>query len=159
MLKHCRDKWYENKDKLESVLRETEDLNVCEYITLVKMVVEHILNPNSDDWDVYDAERITLINDGDYQGTQLFMIPQKTYQPSEYEYILTYVGYGSCSGCDTLLAIQAFEHEKLTDSQVKDFMTLCKDLVCNITKPYNHGWEIDEKYTDVAEEGETNEQN
>lgn len=147
MLKYCRDKWDENKDKLETALREAENLNTCDYDTLVKMVVEYILNPSADYSDTYDKDSITIIDNGDYQGTLLFMIPTKTYQPSEYNYLLTYVGYGSCSGCDTLQAIQGWGDKKLTDTQVKDFMILCKDLVCNIVKPYNIGWRTDDKYT------------
>ena len=119
--------------------------------TLVEMVVEYILNPSSGYGDTYDKEKITLIDNGDYQGTQLFMIPLDTYQPSASEYLLTYVSYGSCSGCDTLLSIQDWNDGKLTDSQVKDFMGLCKDLVCNIIKPYNAGWRNNDKYTEIAQ--------
>ena len=151
MLKYCRDKWEENKDKLEKALREKSGLNNCSYITLVEMVVEYILNPSSGYGDTYDKKKITLIDNGDYQGTQLFMIPLDTYQPSEYEYLLTHVSYGSCSGCDTLLSIQDWNDGKLTDSQVKDFMGLCKDLVCNIIKPYNAGWRNNDKYTEIAQ--------
>ena len=151
MLKYCRDKWEENKDKLEKALREADGLNDCEYEELVAMVVEHILNPGEDNYNTYDSGRITVINNGDYQGTLLFMIPMDTYQPEEFEYLLTYVGYGSCSGCDTLKAIQGWSDKKLTDSQVKDFMKLCKDLVCNIVKPYNGGWRNDDRFTEVAD--------
>lgn len=149
MLKYCRDKWEENKDRLEQALREADGLNECDYKELVVMVVKHILNPGEDDYNTYDSSRITVIDNGDYQGTQLFMIPMDTYQPAEYEYLLTCVGYGSCSGCDTLLSIQDWGEGKLTDSQVKDFMKLCKDLVCVMVKPYNGGWRQDDGFTEV----------
>lgn len=151
MLKYCRDKWEENKDKLEKALREDDSLNDCDYSELVAMVVKHILNPGENNYNTYDSGNITVIDDGHYQGTLLFMIPMDTYQPSEYEYLLTYVGYGSCSGCDTLKSIQDWGDKKLTDSQVKDFMGLCKDLVCNIVKPYNGGWRNDDRFTEVAD--------
>ncbi len=151
MLRYCRDKWYENKGKLEVALRETEGLNECDYKTLVEMVVEHILNPADGYDDTYDKGKITVIDDGDYQGTQLFMIPADRYQPSENEYLLTFVNYGSCSGCDTLKSIQDWGGGKLTDSQIGDFMILCRDLVCNIIKPYNAGWREDKKYEAIAE--------
>ena len=151
MLKYCRDKWEENKDKLEKALREDDSLNDCDYSELVAMVVKHILNPGENNYNTYDSGNITVIDDGHYQGTLLFMIPMDTYQPSEYEYLLTYVGYGSCSGCDTLKSIQDWGDKKLTDSQVKDFMGLCKDLVCNIVKPYNGGWRKDDRFTEVAD--------
>lgn len=152
MLKYCRDKWYENKDKLEKVIRESRDLNSCKYKRLVEMVVEYILNP-ADTWgesDEFDKNKITVIDNGDYQGTLIFMIPRDTYQPSINDYLLTYVAYGSCSGCDTLLGIQNWEDEPLTEQQVSDFMTLCRHLVCNIIKPVNENWGLDEKFEEKA---------
>lgn len=89
MLKYCRDKWEENKDKLEKALREANGLNDCEYKELVVMVVKYILNPGEHNYDTYDSKNITVIDNGDYQGTQLFMIPADTYQPEEVEKIIT----------------------------------------------------------------------
>jgi ABC-type multidrug transport system ATPase subunit len=93
-----------------------------------------------------------------YQGTLLYMIPLKTYQPSEYDYLMTYIGYGSCSGCDTLEAIRMWfwddtdyvEPDK-ENKFVKDMMGLCKDLVQNIIKPYNYDWREDDKYIQIEE--------
>ena len=150
MLKYCRDKWFENKDKLEKAIRESNGLNDCDYKTLVEMVVEYILNPSSDYGDQFDKDAITVIDNGNYQGTLLFMIPRDTYQPSAEDYLLTYTYYGSCSVCDTLQGIQIWNEDKLNEQQVKDFMSLCKDLVCNIIKPFNSGWQEDEKFIEVA---------
>ena len=46
---------------------------------------------------------------------------------------------------------------KLTEQQVKDFMNICKDLICNAIKPYNYGWRHDDRF-DVVEEGDNSEQ-
>lgn len=152
MLKFCRDAWYENKDKLEAVIMMDKNLNHCEYSYLVKLVVEHILNPSIEtNWMKFNADAITVIDNGDYQGTVLFMIPRKTYQPSAGDYLLTYSYYGSCSGCDTLLSIQDWGDKLPTENQIKDYMTICKDLVCNIVKPYNSGWREDEEFIEVTE--------
>lgn len=140
MLKYCLRKWDENKNNLEKQLRRDTTLNSCEYVDLVKLLVTHVLNQGANDDLIWDTENITVVNNGDYQGTQLFLIPLKTYQPTEYEYLLTYVGYGSCPGCDTLQAIQNWDEKLLTEDQVKHFMTLCKDLLTNMIKPYNYGW-------------------
>ena len=94
-------------------------------------------------------EEITEIDNGDYQGTLLYLIPFKTYQLSENEYLMTYVGYGSCSGCDTLQAIQDYSEKPLTEGQISDFMALCKDILTNTIKPYNHGWRETEDYNQV----------
>ena len=64
---------------------------------------------------------------------------------------MTYVDYGSCSGCDTLQSIQSFSGDKPTDSQLKDYMTLCKDLVCNMVKPFKSGWRNSEGEFDEVE--------
>lgn len=151
MLKYCLNKWNQNRGLLEEKLKTDTTLNSCDYSDLVKLVVDFILNPGGDiKW---DSDEITVVDNGDYQGTQLFLIPRKTYQPCEYEYLMTYVGYGSCSGCDTLQAIQDYREKPLTEEQVKDFMTLCKDLLTNMVKPYNCGWRHEEDFVEVTMEG------
>lgn len=153
MLKYCINKWYENKDKLEQAIRKDETLTDCEYEAIVKLIVKYILNPSSSK--EFDEDSITVIDNGDYQGCQLFMIPKKTYEPYAGDYLLTYIDYGSCSGCDTLQWIQQKSWEKksklLSESQIKDLMILCKDLVCNMTKPYNKGYFEDEDFMEIAE--------
>ena len=153
MLKFCKDAWNENKDLLEDAIREDDTLNSCDYRYLVSLIVKYILNPSIGDvyGEKFDPDRITVIDNGDYQGTLLFMVPRATYQPNYSEYLLTYSYYGSCSGCDTLLAIQDWGDKLPTEDQVKDYMTLCKDLVCNIVKPYNYGWREDKLFMEIAE--------
>lgn len=148
MIKHCLKKWEENKNVLENKLKTSTGLNECEYRDLVELVVRFVLN-NDDDGITWDADRITEIDNGDYQGVLLYLIPRDYYQPNESDYLLTYVDYGSCSVCDTLKSIQDYEDGKLTESQVKRFMALCKDLVCNMIKPYNYGWRYDDRFDAV----------
>ena len=147
MLKYCLKKWDENKNHLERQLKTDTTLNSCEYVDLVKLLVTYVLNKGeNDDGLMWDVDNITVVDNGNYQGTQLFLIPIKTYQPAEYEYLLTYVGYGSCSSCDTLQAIQNCDEKLLSENQVKDFMTLCKDLLTNMIKPYNYGWRFKDDF-------------
>ena len=151
MIKYCLDKWNEHKDKLEAALRKDTKLNDCDYTYLVELVVKYILNGESAGksdyaYDGWDHKKITTIDNGDYQGTILWLIPMKTYQPEEYEYLMTYCGYGSCSGCDTLKSIQNWDEKPPTKTQLKDYMALCKDLVCNMIKPYNCGWREEEEF-------------
>ena len=150
MLKYCLDKWNQNKLLLENKIRKDRTINSCDYLYLVKLVVDFVLNPDADKDKVWDSERITRVDDGEYQGTVLFLIPAKVYQPEEYEYLMTYAGYGSCSGCDTLQAIQGGDDESpLTEEQVGNFMVLCKDILANIIKPYNYGWRHTEDFDEV----------
>lgn len=144
--------WDMNKDELRKVLAERTDLNSCGYEDLVKLIFETIYNSYEFDYKL-DLDNITVIDDGDYQGTILFMIPFRTYQPAAHEYILTHIGYGSCSGCDALQAAQEYGDEKLSEGQIADFMSICKDIVCNTIKPYNYGW-YEDKLWCRAEEGE-----
>lgn len=152
MIKYCLDKWNANHKRLEAVLAADTALNKCDYKYLVKLVVKHILNGPADSVidDEWDAENITEVDNGDYQGTLLFLIPRNTYQPSEYEYLMTYTWYGSCSGCDTLQSIQNYGEEPINDRQLKMFMALCKDLVTNMIKPYNCGWRNEEEFETVT---------
>ena len=153
MLKILVRKWDENKDKLKQELSTRRGLNACEYKDLVKLTFEVIYNNGEDDdWNTLDVERMTEIDNGDYQGTLLYLIPFNSYQPSEYEYLMTYVGYGSWSGCDTLLNIQDYNDEQLlSESQVKAFMQLCKDILTNTIKPYNGGWRHEEDFVHMEE--------
>ena len=74
-------------------------------------------------------ERIHKIDDGDYQGTLLFVIAAKGYQPSKYWAVS--VGYGSCSGCDTLEGIKSDGDygESPNKQQIADYMTLALHIV------------------------------
>lgn len=89
-------------------------------------------------WRNPDPDRITVINDGDYQGTLVFVIADTGYQPSTYW--VTKVYYGSCSGCDTLQSIQegseydydSGEYAKPTPEQAKDYQTLALHIVQNM---------------------------
>ena len=144
MIKICKEKWAKNEKVLKNALMRdfAYRLDSCDYEYLVKQVVKYILNTEKEEWDI---DNIVVINDGDYQGTLLFIIPRLTYQPSEHDYIMTHVNYGSCSGCDTLQAIQ--DHPL-----INDYMTLCRGLVCNMINPYNHGWRHEDRF-DIVEEG------
>lgn len=150
MIKFCKDQWDANRERLEEAVRDDTQLNKCDYEYLLSLVVTHILNPGLVNFEQgWSAENITVIDNGNYQGTLMFLIPKDCYQPSESEYLLTFVDYGSCSGCDTLMGIQGCGDTKPTEQQLKDYMELCKDLVINIVKPYNNGWRKDDRYNTI----------
>jgi len=146
MLRICVEKWDKYKDRLKKALKNDETLNSCNYKYLVELLVIHVLNTDGDKW---NQSSITEIDDGDYQGTLLYLIPKDCYQPSEYEYLMTYAGYGSCDCCDTLQEIQSYFDTKPTEDQINDYMSLCKDLLTNIINPYNSGWRYEERFATV----------
>ena len=119
--------WEKHKHELPPHLNYFD--NNLTYTDLVKLVIVDVINHGEDK---FNSHQITVIDDGDYQGTLLFIIPLKTYQPTQEEYIYTFVDYGSCSGCDTLLAILGDEPEQRT----KDLMTLCLRLLQNMKYLY-----------------------
>lgn len=79
-----------------------------------------------------DPTRITEINDGEYQGTLVYVIGENGYQPSTYWYVK--VGYGSCSGCDTLEAIRVYADDPPTAEQANDYLTLALHIVQGLKK-------------------------
>ena len=148
MLNICKRKWDKNKDKLEKTLRENQSLNRCDYLYLVKTVVDVILNDETatEEFKNYNTERITEIDDGEYQGTLLYVIPKKTYQPSDYDYLMTSVGYGSCNVCDTLQAIQGYGIFPTTEEQYADYMNLCLHLIQNMVRPFGGDWDTSDDF-------------
>ncbi len=119
--------WDKNKHKLEDYFRNTKQ---SEYSNYYKEILVKIfeLCINSDDL-MFDLTKITVIDDGDYQGTQIFLIPKDTYHPSASDYVVTNTEYGSCSGCDTLMGISCYYEDLPTSDQVKQYMTLSLHLV------------------------------
>jgi hypothetical protein len=110
----------------ESVLREKFAAKHPDaYIDIVKAVVSVIGEEGA--YGEPDATRIHEINDGDYQGTLVFVIAAGGYQPSEYWYVK--VDYGSCSGCDTLEGIRDYTGEPPTKEQIDAYMTLALHIV------------------------------
>lgn len=116
------------KDLLRDHLKtcKTEDIS---YRYLVEKIFDIVLNDSDDfDFNKFDTKSMTVIDGGDYRGTQIFIVPEKTYQPSVEDYVMTHNYYGSCPGCDTLLGILGYE-DNPTDDQVDGLMTLCLHLI------------------------------
>lgn len=154
MLKIMVEQWDKNKDILKEELKQT-NLNDIEYKTLVEMTFKYVYNKDNDEDNKVDINNIHQIDDGNYQGTLLYIIPFDTYQPQEGEYLMTYIGYGSCSCCDALLGIVGWGGcETPNESQLKDLMMLCKDILQNTIKPYNFGWRNDDKFKQAEVEDE-----
>jgi hypothetical protein len=123
--------WFAN---LHDMRAKFEANHPDDYKAVVKAVVEILpedgLTDEDGGWagsEQPDPERIHEINDGDYQGTLVYVIGAKGYQPSTYWFVR--VGYGSCSGCDTLEAIRGYRDDKPDKDQVDQYMKLALDVV------------------------------
>lgn len=150
MLDYCKIKWMENESRLRKVIAESKDHNNWAYEDLVKLVINEILNPGMQPKYIYSQsfnedkgcwdDEIDIIDNGDYQGTLIFVIHGNAYQPDASEYLMTYADYGSCCCCDTLQGIQSesnYESDSPSEEQINDYMALCKDLVTNMVHPFN----------------------
>ena len=149
MLKYAKEKWAENNDKLRKVIEETPKDERCswEYEDILRLIIQNVLNPGS----VYHFAKLSnnfhVINDGSYQGTLIFLMYRECYQPSIDDYLITFVEYGSCSGCDTLQGIQSDEYWVKGDP-VSDYMALCKDIVTNLKHPFDTYLKMEEVEVD-----------
>lgn len=115
--------WDEHKQEVEEIYRAKHPDSYIEIVeNVVKLLNKHDMLYNK------ISTKIHCIDDGDYQGTLLFIIPKGTYQPYEYFYVR--VGYGSCSGCDTLEGIRNHDYDKSpSEQQVKDYVTLSLHII------------------------------
>lgn len=79
----------------------------------------------------FNPDAIVEFGGGSYAGTLLYIIPSSEYESDEYWYVK--VGYGSCSGCDTLQGICDYDDGPPTESQLTQYAKLGLDIVCGIT--------------------------
>jgi hypothetical protein len=117
--------WEKNKHLIQRVfeLKHPES-----YKDVVHAVIDSLYDEDSDDYyERPSSTRIHEIDDGDYQGTLLYVIGASGYQPSTYWYVK--VGYGSCSACDTLKGIRNYEDDTPTPEQVKEYMVLALHII------------------------------
>jgi hypothetical protein len=98
------------------------------YGDLVARLVTVLSEGGPDDYGAPDPQRIHVIDDGDYQGTKLYVIGAEGYQPSTYWVI--FVNYGSCSGCDSFESIMSDgDWETVNDEQVQDLWSMMLHMV------------------------------
>lgn len=90
-----------------------------------------IMFPDSG-YDEPDPDKIHCIDDGHYQGTLVFLVPEKCYQPNTYWVFK--VSYGSCSGCDTLQAIHNYGDDPPTEKEVEEYFTLILHMIQSAKK-------------------------
>lgn len=98
------------------------------YAEIVKVVIKAV----HDGYGTPDPEHIHEIDDGDYQGTLLYIIPDDCYQPWNYWYVK--IDYGSCSGCDTLQAILEGDYGNTVNEKVDALFTLALHIVQGLKK-------------------------
>lgn len=136
MEKDFVDSWERHKEELRTYIEASSQKELESYQALVKILFQIVINPDLKDAP-YDTDKIIVIDDGDYQGTQIYILRQAVYQPCVENYVYTHVYYGSCSGCDTLqsiccqggLPVELDENEKPSPDQVISYMQLLLHLL------------------------------
>lgn len=107
MIQKFIDAWYANKYQLQLWLENDVDIENITYQHIVHALFERVINPYIENTEVpYNTNRLTVIDDGDYSGTQIYLIPKDVYEPDPWDYVVGRCFYGSCSGCDTLMYCQ-----------------------------------------------------
>ena len=135
--------WSANKDRLKQYLMENLENDFGSYQSLVKVLFDQVINPYlkkeylGECFNIYNTDRIHEINDSEYEGCLLYVIPLNNYFPSCDDYVLTYVEYGSCPICDTLQGIWELSDHYPPEKTVRDLMTLCLHLLQHCVKPFD----------------------
>ena len=121
--------WDKNNHKIKEWLKNIDD-TYLHYGELLKKTIELIIDDYG--YGLPDHSLLTEIDNGDYQGTIIFIIGGYGYQPSVQDHWHTNTYYGSCSGCDTLQSIlcdYAHDGEGFSDGQINDLWTLCLHMI------------------------------
>ena len=148
MLKCFGELWGKSQNKLyEYILENIEkfkyDGEYYDYDNILKFLLNFIYDNNSCSYNKLKFYNITKIDNGDYQGTLILLFSLYDYSPCATHYLITYIDYGSCECCDTLLAaISYIDDDK--KYAAKSILMICKDLISHIKKPYYSP--IDEKF-------------
>ncbi len=109
MIKEFTKAWQENKEELKKYyfdkIQEKNGYYYIDYKEVFKNLIEYVINPylkENRKW-ALSTENITEIDNGDYQGTKIFITYKDLYQPGYDDYFVANDYYGSCPGCDSLL--------------------------------------------------------
>ena len=131
MIKYFVKQWEDCKEEVREYFKTHKQ---SEYATNYEDILGAVLNciNSHNGREIFNTEKLETIDYGDYQGTLIITFCEETYQPNENETYYTVVGYGSCSGCDTLLAISEYEDGYPNEEQVNDYMALALHLIQRI---------------------------
>jgi hypothetical protein len=136
MILHYVKQWEERKHLLEQWLTKNEANSYQDiYETLFRLVVTEPqkINPQLTNYNEWNWNRFVKIDDGNFQGNEIYILCSNEYQPSLTDYIFTSVAYGSCTVCDTFQSIEMLEDKA---ERVKQYMTLALHMVQE-TKSFN----------------------
>ncbi len=143
MIKEFINAWNRNKHVLAGYFKTHNQSEYDSYEKIVKLIFDMVINPDiminygeygyfESKFDIspaFDTDDILVIDNGNYQGTKIFVLHRKVSLPYLEDYIYTNTYYGSCSGCDTLMEINRYGEGLPSEEQIKKYMTLCLHLM------------------------------
>lgn len=124
MIQRFVEAWEKNKQLIRASFAEKRPED---YDDVVRIVVDGLRGGYAE-WGFPDPKCTKVIEGEDYQGTNTYILGNTASDPKWY----VRVDYGSCSGCDTLQAIDCGYGMKPTDSQIDEYMTLALHIVQSI---------------------------
>ena len=89
MIKEFVECWNKYKVDLEEYFKNAKQEEYDTYEKIVKLLFDKVINKEETKGRLFDIDNIKVIDDGDWQGTQIFIINLKSYQPCETEYVVT----------------------------------------------------------------------
>lgn len=149
MIKELIEQFQNNKNKLRSdiktLISDRDSISDLSYEKLLELIIKNCFQDIP--YEEISYKDIVSIDFGDYQGTLIFVFHEDRYQPSASETYYTSLYYGSCSGCDTLLAIKYNDinyddndNPIITDQVLDDLMNICLYMVENINRFKEKEW-------------------
>ena len=131
MINSIIEQWDLNNHNLKQYFESTEQREYCDYKEILSLIFELVVEKVDKDGVSFtiQKENIRTIDDGEYEGTLIYIIPIDRPFIDVSDYLITDNYYGSCSGCDALLSISDCESKKPNEIQVKEYMTIALHLV------------------------------
>ena len=124
MLKYCVDQWEKNKNTLHTVFEKVDIYS--DYEEFARIIIENIFP----EWENYE---VAITKQGDYTGDVIFFISADT-EGSKNDIFLSYLRYGSCSVCDTLM--RAAESEEKVEDQMRVALHFIQNMMHPFLNPY-----------------------
>ena len=125
MLKYCVDRWEKNKEDLRQTFNDYDIYS--DYEEFARIIIRSIFP----EWIDYD---VIIMKQGDYTGDVIFFISADT-EGSKNDIFLSYLRYGSCSVCDTLM--RAAESEERVEDQMRIALHFIQNMKHPFSNPYN----------------------
>lgn len=148
--------WFRQKEELRKYLQTHEQMEYAkDYIDLLKVLIQIVINPDEEERPL-KIEQIIEIDKGCYGGEKVWLIPQEE-EPDVRDFIVTYMAYGTCSGCDLLEGIIS-NSDMVTDfaneKQINDYMLLALHLLQRMRRLLSvEDFELDERFTKAMYRG------